>query len=446
MVDSRKIIKTGKIAELPLFDQMALALLFVFLLSDILGGAIRYYSVQFGLPWMVYAPHLLLTLALLPMFFAYLMSEGIKSTYLIVVALFSVAAIYGLFNLGSAAQVEVGLWALVPFLYGIVVFPSFIRGWRRLVPYATVLWALAVVGVLINFFYRWPWVGFEYQIAGITVRASQLWKTAGVNFVRLPGFSIDSYNTAPQILLLALLLRATLPRRWWLPFWILSGAAIVLTTTKSTIVEYLLLSGPWTYRRGKVSAFWRRIPIAFACLDITLPFFSSFISEHSADSVQSPFWNLLIGSFVGRLAQGWPSWVQGIAAHGNALLGRGLGGVGRGQVVYEAGLFRHADNIAIYIYATFGVMGLVLLLFYAWKAGRSPGDRTLERFLFLCACIVLVEGLVRTIVDYAFLGLAFGLTLRYWLDGAPWHRPYALTRRKQKAGGGTAGDSLPACT
>lgn len=85
-------INTAMPAEQPRFGRVTLALLFLFLLTEVLNGAIRHDAVQFGLPWLPYLPHMLLFPALIPMFFSLLLTEGITSAYLGVVVLFGVTA------------------------------------------------------------------------------------------------------------------------------------------------------------------------------------------------------------------------------------------------------------------------------------------------------------------------------------------------------------------
>ena len=197
-----------------ILDHAVLALLFFFLLTEVFGGAIRYYAVQYGFPWLPYLPHLLLALAVVPMFFIYLLSEGVTSTYLTLLILFSIGTAYGIYNLNSASQVEFGFWVFVAFLYGVVVVPAVVRGWRSLTPFVLLVWMTAVAGVLINVFHSWPWIGLEYQIGSTVMKASRLWWTGGVGFDRLPGFSRASFDAATQILILGLFLVETAKRKW----------------------------------------------------------------------------------------------------------------------------------------------------------------------------------------------------------------------------------------
>jgi hypothetical protein len=446
LVQSKKTLRTRQVAELPLWDRVALALLFIYVLSDVMGGAARYYSVHFGAPWLPYLPTLALLLALAPMFFAYAVTEGISSTYLTVLVLFGVAATFGVFNLGNASQVEFGFWTLVPFLYGIVVLPSIMRGWRRLIPYAVLLWTLAVAGVLINFFHSWPWIGFEYQVGAASIHASRFWNTGGLNFLRLPGFSEASFFVAPQILLLAVFLRETLPRRWRIPMWALSGLAILLTTSKTAIITFILFSALWILFRGAIRPSWRLIPMAAACLDIALPFSMLLVKIEWLTTAHSKIWSLLIVSFVARMELGWPDWIRMAVRHGNWILGRGLGGIGPAQAHFEPWLFSPSDNMAVFVFASFGLLGLVWMLHYGWKASRLPIDGPMGRFFFLTACVVLLGGVTLSVMDATALGLAFGVSLRYIQEQTEKVRSRAPARHRQRLGPLGTGSSQPACT
>lgn len=404
--------------RLPLFDRITLLLLFIFLVSNFLGGAIRYYAAAHGFAWVAYLPHLLLALGLVPLLVRYLSGDGVTSTYAAIFALFGVGVIYGLLNLNSADQVIFGVWVLVAFLFGVVALPAVVRGWRRLKPYVLLLWGLALVGVLINVFYQWPWVGFEYQVGTTSIEASRLWTVAGLSIVRLPGFSRASFNAAVQILVPALFLREiVIERRWWIPMWILSGVAIVLTTSKSVIGAYLLFSLMWFFYSGRIRPSWRAIPTFMASFDILLPFSTLFVKPDWLSSIRRmPVGMMLIGSFAERLEIEWPAWIKMTVAHGSAILGRGVGGIGSATVYFEPALINAGDNLAVYLYGAFGILGLALLWLYGWKASCMRTESDVSRFLFFCVCLVLLKGLTEGVMEGPTTAVVFGMSLRYALE------------------------------
>ena len=414
-MQSNTTIKTRGSGNLRIFDRAALAALFFSLLTEVLGGAIRYYAVQSGFSWLPYLPHALLATLLIPMLFAYLVSEGVTSTYLAILLLFGVATIYGIFNLGDANQVAFGLWVSVNFLYGIVVMPAIIRVWPRLTPYAFLLWMVAVTGVFINFFYSWPWIGFEYQVGATSIEASRFWRTGGLIFDRLPGFSRTSYDAAVQILVLALFLMWSLGKAWRFPIWIVSGAAIVLTTHKSAIVVFALFSVLLLSYRGSARPWWRLLPAILGSFDFLLPFSMLFVKLDWFESVGSGagLGPLVLASFAERLELTWPDWLRMIVERGNPLLGRGLGGIGAAQMYFEP-TFSAADNIAVYLYGTFGVLGLVLLWVYVMRTRHMRLGGPIEHFFFFCACMVMLEGVTVNVLETgSFMAIAFGASFRY---------------------------------
>lgn len=408
--------KRISLAGLPVFDRVALALLFVYLASDVVGGALRYYAVLIGLPWLSYLPGVILAASILPMFLAYVASEGITPTYMIILFLFAVAATYGVLNLGNPDQVAFGFWSLVPFLYGVVVVPAIVRAWRGLTSYVFFLWVVAVAGVLINFVYTWPWIGFHYQIGAAELSASRLWSIGGYNVARLPGFSEASYFAAPQVLLLGLFLRETLSSKWRVLAWIVSGAALVLTTSKSEILVFVIFSALWIFRGSSIPRPWRLIPVLAAVVDVALPFSTLAMSSEWLRPGSSKLGVALVSSLADRMLNGWPVWIRMIATHGGVILGRGLGGIGTAQQHFESTLYNPGDNIAIFLYSTFGLFGVAFFLFYAWKAAKMPVFDALGRWFFYCACAFSILGVSTTVMDGTMVGLVFGASLRFLLE------------------------------
>lgn len=402
--------------EVSLTDRLSLAILFLFLANDILGGAFRYYTVRLGIPWIGYAPNLLIALALVPMFSAYLIRRGITSTYLTVFCLLSASVAFGVFNLGNSAQVCYGIWSLVPFLTGIIILPAFIQKWDRLLKYALSFWAIAVAGVFINYFHTWPWIGFEYQLGTISVSASRLWHIDQFGLFRLPGFSQASYFVAPQIMILALFVRVVAAKpSMWVPVWILSGFAIALTTSKTLALVYLFFTLIWLSRVNVASSL-RLFPLTAVVVVVLLPFSMLLVRFDWLSAIHSPLTEGLIATLIERMQVDWPAYIRMITDHGSVIFGRGMGGIGTAQEHFEPWLFSPSDNIAVFAFATFGISGVFLLLNYARKASRYRGESARQIFFLCCTCVVLFVGMTLSVMDSSLLGLVFGGSLRYFQD------------------------------
>jgi hypothetical protein len=428
-----RLPRTQKGPDLPPLDAAVLGLLFLFLLAVVLGGPIRYFAVQRHLPWLPYLPHFLLALGILPMFFAYLVREGVTSTFLVILALFGIAITWGALNLASPGQVEFGLWVLLPFLYGVVALPAILRGWRKLVPYAFLLWGVAVLGVLVNVFREYPWVGLEYQVGTTTIEASRLWRLGGLDLIRLCGFGRAPGDTAIEILLPALFLWETLRGRWKLAIWLLSGVAVGLTTHKTSIVVFLLFSALWFFYRGSIRSAWRLIPLLAVIFDTFLPFWGAFGQTGWVHPAQSLAMGVATNTFYERLKLGWPETLRMIIEHGNAVLGRGLGGIGAPQLYFEPALARPADNAIVFLYGSFGLLGIAFLGMYAWRASRLRDASPVARFFFFCACFLLLEGAMVDAMEIAFAGWALGASFRYLQESRVLSRVPELARARLRA-------------
>lgn len=425
---SRKIARPSSRAKLPVLDRAALALLFVFLLTSVLAGVLRYYAVKVHLPWLPYLPHLVLALAVLPMFFLYLIGEGVTSTFLIIFMLFGLAISYGTYNLGNADQIGFALWASAPFLFGVVILPTVLRAWNRLGPYVWTLWAFDVAGVLVNALYPWPWTGLEYQIGATQIEVSKGLTIAGLGLTRLPGFGRSVDATAIGILLLAIFLCVSL--RGWrrAVVWILSGAAVVLTTHKTSVVAFVLLTLMWPLRRRVPRLLWRLIPVGAFALGASLVFLAAIGGVGWLYTPHSVIMGALFDTFVGRVTYGWPNTLKLILTHGNALLGRGLGGIDGPQLYFGPALYRHSDSTLVSLYANFGLLGVGFLCFYAWRAYRLRAEGRVAQFFFLCACTLLLVGMMSPVLNVAFGALALGASFRY-LQGAASLRPKTVQSR-----------------
>ncbi len=304
-----------------------------------------------------------------------------------------------------------GLWVLIPFLGGIMAFPTLANVWSRTGRYAFVLWAVAASGVLINVVYPWPWMGFEYTLAGLEIEGSRLWYTAGL--VRLAGFSRASFDAANQILLLAAVLMVW-ARGWWrLAVWLISGVTIALTTSKTPVAIYFVLTLFWLTHRSAIPNVWRLLPIALAAISSMLPLSTLLVDYDLSSTREDPMQRLLFASVGDRLEMMWPDTLATVLKYGNVLLGRGVGGIGMAQQYFEPVLWSSADNLVVYLYALFGILGIASFVLYALGLALFPVRDRISLLVFVAGLIVLLAGLTGNVLESPALGLLFGASLRY---------------------------------
>ena len=396
-------------------DQILLFVLLSFLLSDVLDGAIRYTLANAGLTSLVYLPKTLLALMVVAALAADLARGRMSAAQLGALALLAAGVVHGYLVLGNAVQVAFGLWVLIPFLGGIVALPALLRALPRVRRYAFFLWAVAVGGVLINVVHPWPWIGLEYGLGGVAIEGSRLWGTEGL--VRLPGFSRASFEAANQILLLAAVLLVC--SRGWrrLLVWLLSGVSIALTTSKTPLLAYLVLTAFCLTHHVLPRYAWRLVPVGLATLCVALPLSTLLVSYDFSAALQDPVPRALLASLGDRLESVWPETLAMVVEDGNVVLGRGVGGIGMAHQYFGTAAYSPADNLGVYLYALFGILGLGSLVLYGLRLGSLALRDLISLLTFVTGLILLLSGLSSNVLESPVLALVFGANLRYALSG-----------------------------
>ena len=397
-----------------LLDRYVIAVTVLFLFAEVVGGVLRYTLAGSGLSALVYVPKLLLALTLFLLTLVGMARGRLNGLYLSVFAVCTTFAAVGFFYTDNPLQVGFGLWILLPLIFGVLSYPTFRRTWTRLNLPLGWLWLIAVVGVFLNSAYAFPWVGFSYEVRGLTVEGARQWTTFGVS--RLGGFSQASFAAANQILLLGSFVVAT-SRRWgWqLVVWSASGVAIYLTTTKSISGIFILLSLFLALKRFVPRPVWGLLPTVVMIIGTALPL-STLIINYALD-LDSRLSQVLLLSFDARLTDTWPRTLELIAQQGNVLLGRGIGGIGTPQRYFEptSQLSSPGDNLFLYLYALVGVSILPVMLVYALSATRLELRDRLDSFFFTATLSVLLLGITSNVLESGIFSLFFGLSLRHVL-------------------------------
>ncbi|MGO4503976.1 MULTISPECIES: hypothetical protein [unclassified Dyella] len=398
-------------------DIFILSTLFLFLIFEVLQGPLRYYLSEIGGVVLAYAPKGLMALAFFFLLIRTLWTLRLDKTVMGTLAGFSVCALVGLYFTHGIGQPVMGLFALMPMLFGVIAEPAFSRLGERSLRYALVLWLCVAVGVGLNFFHSMPWTGFTYQLGDAEVEVSRDWSYFGVE--RIAGFARASFEAAMQLLFLGLvcsiLVRSKLIA---LIVWISTGILIAVTTTKTTLGLYFFLTMllPLMVPRAAPSIVKRVVgpivPWIMALIGVLLPA-STLVSKIGASFANQDSGTLLV-SFGMRLAQMWPDTFTLIFKHGNAILGRGLGGIGSAQKIFEPDLYSPADNLYLYLYAVFGVFALLLIWVFTRAVSRLKftGNRMSTLFWFLGVSI-LMEGWTVSCIEGGTTALATGLTVAF---------------------------------
>lgn len=412
-----RAIHNAQQAKLQRGDSFILLTLFIFLVFEVLQGPLRYYLSLMGGVFLAYAPKGLMLLAFFALVIRTLWTLRLNKVVLMTAAAFALFMAVGAYCTHSIAQPLMGVFSLMPMLFSIVAEPSFSRFGERIRPYVLALWLCAAVGVGYNYFHSMPWTGFTYQLGDAEVEASRDWSYFGVE--RVAGFARASFEAAAQLLVLGLACSILL-RHKSLAFivWITTGALIAVTTTKTTLGLYFFLTillpmvVPRLAPRFLKRAVGALLPFILALVGVLLPV-STLLSK-----VGSSFANqdsgTLFASFGIRLAQMWPDTFTMIFSHGSVLLGRGLGGIGAAQKIFEPDIYSPADNVYLYLYATFGVFALAIIWVFTRSVSRLKfaGNRMTMLF-WLMGISIMMEGWTVSCIEGGTMAVVMGLTVAF---------------------------------
>jgi hypothetical protein len=148
----------------------------------------------------------------------------------------------------------------------------------------------------------------------------------------------------------------------------LTICGVLLTTQKGSLLALAVVSCVMCAPK------WSRYPLlstaclGFALLAIALPIFSAGLLMPESAGVFS------FASFSMRISATWPQAWQWIAHNEVFPFGVGLGGIGGAQRFYAADNFNPSDNLFVYLYANFGVLGLFYLGWIATRCLRIPSE------------------------------------------------------------------------
>jgi hypothetical protein len=412
MINFKKIsIQKINIKKASLPDDLVLFAALLFLYTTALGGVLRYLLISVHLGGLIYLPKALILATTVLLIAVILSRRKASRTLLGWLALFAFSSFLGLMYTHNLAQVAFGLWTLAPFIFAIVAYPSLVKNWQALRRHLALLWLLAIVGVGLALIVQLPWAGYAYNFQGIAFQSSRLWYTTGIQ--RLAGFSRASFDAATQVVLLGSLIVTTARNRLWrTAAWLLSGAAIAVTTSKTVALIFLVITLFLLGRRFLPKVFWVFLAVLITLLMVCLPL-STLLINYDVNT-SSTLGHFLFSSFGDRLSNTWPRALALINGHGNIVLGRGLGGMGTPLSLFEPRLATPADNLFIYLYGIFGVVSLFVLAMLNAMAGKLDFRKNhFDAFMYAVILITLLWGMTSSTLETAFVSFFLGLTMRY---------------------------------
>jgi hypothetical protein len=399
--------------RVPKLEKWVIFSLAFFFIAETFAGPLRFYLSHANQAELFYLPKIILTLGVL----LYLIKKSFVArkthlAYLVLVVIMIWGALYGYVNFGNINQVAFGVWVFIPFLAGVILGNEVIDKWPDWKSFIFLLWGFQVIGIIVNYFVTYPWEGTFFSLAGMELRSAKLWYGLGVR--RLAGLGRASAITADQLLIFSVLLLGTKKKRKSyssIIIWVLTLIAIVLTTNKTAILAVLFVGLLWLVWKisSRVGRLLLRVSILGTSLIlIVLPIFAFLINNISNFSTTPN----ILNSFISRISITWPNLFIFISEQaGIPLLGNGIGGTGTALKLFNPNLKNNTDNLSVYLYASFGVIGL-LLIFLCILSLISSGFKNQRSFTVgVLALVVFTMGITSNVVESPFTSFVFGVLL-----------------------------------
>ena len=364
-----------------------------YLYFDTFGGVIRFALPAAGLTILAYSPAGLAIIALLCHFVARI-GDPESTMPLLATLAFAVLEIILSFALGrTTAEIGFALYIWLSFLVALAITQR--RMQDRLIDAMIPIFFVATAGVLINIIFRYPWVDASYEVLGRQMVAARDWQAYGMQ--RLSGFTRASYTAAAQILICYVALEhRTKSLAWRAVYWSAGCAAIYYTTSKSPLVAMACLPIIYflvgriretkaTRRRWAaigIVAFW--IALVFAGPFLALTYGPALYPAGTGAGAD-------YSSFADRVLNTWPNAIAMIDRYDPVqwIFGRGLGSIGSPQQLAHPDSYNPGDNLAIYLFVTFGVASLIFafLLFRGAIRSAEAGGRGRRDFVLIIAML-----------------------------------------------------------
>ncbi len=335
-------------------------------------GPVRYVLNLFGADSFIFIRDLALLVPVIFIGIRQFWQRKLHPAYLVYLFVVVLHGFVLMLNIGAIAAVIYGAKMLLTMLVGAVLAPVILKPNRPLLIYLGILWTSIVIGVVLDkYVMSFPWVGLSTTIGDVTVDISRDWSMEG-EAKRAGGFLRSSIHAATGAPLFAILLLFHLKHRLVkLCIAVATAYVIYLTTQKGALLAYLAVLAAVAIMPFRPIPALRVGLLFFTLVAVLLPIILP--GYHMPDAQAGGFSNM---SFNMRVEMMWPQAWEWVETRGTFPFGVGLGGISGAQMLYAKEWFNAADNIFVFMYASFGVMSIVYLGLMLWSTIRLPNAGT----------------------------------------------------------------------
>lgn len=394
----RQAISSGRVR----IADVSTALFILYLSTFVFDAVLRYLLNLGGLAAAIYLRDLVPVLLVLLVAMSTLRTGRAPKLVAILLGLFALFSLSGFFIVRSIPQIGFEVKVLASGFVGAVAAATMDGRQRRFFENALVfLWVMVLVGLLLDVSgISLPWRGLMLEINGVEIEGQREWQAGA--FRRLAGFGRASFDTAMALFFFPFTFLHRFRPIWRWVVLVLSFGGLVLTTSKGTMLASVA-------GFGLMAAVMLRIPFRrffWACLlascmaIMILP--TLLFEKTTLVDRRDPIVILLFGSFMDRIESTWPHAYSLVETSPFPWLGRGIGGLGATQSHFEPAQFNPGDNFFVFLWVTFGIVTIPLLLGlarFAIPRGKRIGPEDKIGFVFVSSLMIL--GLGMNIIESA---------------------------------------------
>lgn len=425
-------------------DQQLLACLLIYVGTIVFEGPLRWGLHMVGGESLLYVRDLLALAPAAVAVMAWFSGQASAAPVVGVLALLLVHLFIGLLSLPAAFQAVFGFKVWFPLLLGLAVAPLVEARRESIVWWCRAALLATALGVLVNIVAEYPWIGLSYDTAFGETGGAKQWWTGTDGALRLPGLTRSSV-TAATICLLALPAVLAAPGGWWRKSaWVALGwLAIYYTTSKGPLMAVPGLIANVVLLHGfgsTVASALLLIALTLLCVGFPLTAVQLGARKEGVPDV--------LHSFVERMADEWPRAFRLLSHEGQALWGRGLGGIGTAQSFGEWSRQNAGDNLMVYLIILFGALGPLYVgacVYRLIKFASARDDRDFHvRFTHGVMTAVLVNGFTAGTIEDAVACVALGVVLGIAMAPQPLTAPFSVQVEARASVGARSSRSLRA--
>lgn len=436
----------GELTPVGLLDRLAgiglVAAGVLYVIFFTFGGPIRGVLGSGGLAPLIYVPALLGVPALLANMLTRVGDPRTSVATLAVLAFIAIESVISFFIGRAPGAIIFQLYIFIP---GFIMMALTQRGMQeRLIRTLAPMFYIAAVGVLLNVFIEFPWAHASFEVLGTEKEAAREWTAGGMS--RLAGFTRASTTAASQILIgycvVEHRLRSLMTRGIW---WAVGLVAIYYTTSKAPMLAMATLPAAYVIigriratdaaRRqlaaNLLMAFW--VLLIFAGPLLALTYGKTLYPG-------GPGFGSTYSSLADRVLNTWPS-ALGLVDWSNPVnwvVGRGLGGIGGAQAIFEPMRYNPADNLAIYLFVIFGAGSLLIAYLIIRGGQRAIASEGRGRRDFAMIIAMLGIGSAANVIEATAPMLVLGLAMaRQVTRTRPVRDAETGTRRRRRRSDGS---------